>query len=233
MSRLIMLHGFTQTGASWHPVASELGAACPDLPGHGTRSDVHADLWESARIITESEGAGIYAGYSMGGRLALHIALAWPHLVEALVLISTTAGIDDGAERAARRASDDALAAHAEEVGAQTFLDEWLARPMFAGLPASARAGRSSDVHGLASSLRLAGAGAQEPLWNRLRTIVVPVLVIAGERDREYVALAERLAATLPDAELAIVADAGHTVHLERPAAFIDVLRRWLATHGR
>jgi 2-succinyl-6-hydroxy-2,4-cyclohexadiene-1-carboxylate synthase len=232
MSRLILLHGFTQTGVSWGRLADELAASCPDLPGHGTRSDVRADLWESAELLAESEGAGIYVGYSMGGRVALHVALARPDVVQGLVLISATAGIDDDVERATRRASDDALAAHAEAIGIDAFLHEWLAQPMFAGLPASARTGRSTDVHGLASSLRMAGAGTQEPLWDRLPTIDVPVLVIAGALDNKYVALAERLAATLPRAELAVVPGAGHTVHLEAPEAFLDVLRPWLATHA-
>jgi 2-succinyl-6-hydroxy-2,4-cyclohexadiene-1-carboxylate synthase len=232
MSRLILLHGFTQTGASWGHVADELGASCPDLPGHGSRADVRADLWESALLLADAEGAGIYAGYSMGGRVAVHVALARPELVDGLVLISTTAGIEDEAERAARRASDDALAAHAEEIGIDAFLDEWLAQPMFAGLPPSARTGRSTDVHGLASSLRLAGTGKQESLWPRLSEIDVPVLVIAGERDAKYVAIAERLAAGLPRAELALVPSAGHTVHLEAREAFLAVLRPWLATHA-
>jgi 2-succinyl-6-hydroxy-2,4-cyclohexadiene-1-carboxylate synthase len=232
MSRLILLHGFTQTGASWGRVGTSLDASCPDLPGHGTRSTVRADLWQSADLVAGAEGAGVYAGYSMGGRLALHIALSRPDVVEGLVLVSATAGIDDATERAARRASDDALADHIEAIGADAFLAEWLAQPLFAGLPTDARAGRSTDAAGLASSLRLCGTGRQEPLWARLHDITVPALVLAGERDSKYVELAERLVHDLPRAELTVIADAGHAVHLEQPDAFTIAVRDWLARHG-
>jgi 2-succinyl-6-hydroxy-2,4-cyclohexadiene-1-carboxylate synthase len=232
MSRLILLHGFTQTGGSWGQIAGDLGGESPDLPGHGERSAVRADLWESARLIAESEGAGVYLGYSMGGRVALHMALAHPEMVRGLVLVSATAGIDDDVERARRRAEDEALADRIEAIGAEAFLAEWLARPMFAGLPASGRAGRSTDAAGLASSLRLCGTGTQEPLWGRLHAITVPALVIAGENDSKYVSLAGRLTDELPRAELVVIPAAGHAVHLEQPDAFTGAVRDWLARHG-
>jgi 2-succinyl-6-hydroxy-2,4-cyclohexadiene-1-carboxylate synthase len=231
MSRLVLLHGFTQRGASWHRVAAGFDVTAPDLPGHGSRADVRADLWQAAELVADAEGPGVYVGYSMGGRIALHVALARPDVVRGLVLISATAGIDDAAERAERIARDEHLATRIDTIGAEAFLGEWLAQPMFAGLPVEGRRDRSTDADGLASSLRLSGTGTQEALWARLHEITVPVLVVAGERDAKYVALAERLVADLPNAELVIVPGAGHAVHLEAPGAFVEALRAWLARH--
>jgi 2-succinyl-6-hydroxy-2,4-cyclohexadiene-1-carboxylate synthase len=239
MSRVVLVHGFTQTGASWATVAEALGAehdvVSVDAPGHGRHRGSAGDLWEGARRLGVDGGAATYVGYSMGGRLALHLALADPTLVRSLVLVSATAGIDDDTERAARRASDEALAQRLEIVGLDRFLDEWLAQPLFAGLPPEAqdRASRvDNTVAGLASSLRTSGTGSQEPLWTRLGELTIPVLVVVGGRDEKFTAIGERLVASIPDAELAVIADAGHAVPFERPDAFIDVVRPWLAAHG-
>ena len=204
----------------------------PDLPGHGKSARVRADLWEAAGAVADGEGRGAYVGYSMGGRLALHIALARPDVVTALVLVSATAGIEDDAERADRRRRDDELADRVEHIGADAFLDEWLAQPMFVGLAGTARDDRSTDAAGLASSLRLAGTGTQEPLWARLGAIDVPALVIAGENDPKYVGLAERIASALPRADLVIVPSAGHAVPLEAPDELVALLRPWLSQHA-
>jgi 2-succinyl-6-hydroxy-2,4-cyclohexadiene-1-carboxylate synthase len=151
--------------------------------------------------------------------------------VRRLVLVSGTAGIADPVERAARRRADDDLAATIEEIGVDAFLERWLAQPLFASLPADARqlADRQRNTAaGLASSLRLAGTGAQEPLWDRLGDLPMPALIVVGERDAKFVAVAERLGALIGRAEVVVVASAGHTVHLERPDAFVEVLTTWL-----
>lgn len=219
------MHGFTQTGASWAPVMERLHheAVAPDVPAD-------LDLWGAAGHLTAAAGVGTWVGYSMGGRIALHVALAHSAVVTRLVLVSTTAGIDDPAERDARRRADETLAARIETIGADAFLDEWLAQPLLHGAPAD-RDARARDTAALASSLRRAGTGTQEPLWSRLGAIEVPVLVVAGERDAKFVALGERLAAGIVDAEMTVIADAGHTCHLERPDEFVAVVEDWLARH--
>ncbi len=235
--RLVLVHGFTQTSACWSPIDDRLvgehDLVLVDAPGHGASAAVELELWGAGRATAETGGAATYVGYSMGGRICLHAALARPDVVSRLVLISATGGIDDAAERAARRAADEALADRVESIGVEAFVDEWLAQPLFAGLSAEAahrRARLANTATGLASSLRLAGTGTQEPLWDRLDELTVPVLVVAGERDPRFVALAERLVAGVGDnAELAVIPGAGHTVHLEQPGAFGDVLVSWLA----
>ncbi|MEM9514224.1 MAG: alpha/beta fold hydrolase [Actinomycetota bacterium] len=242
--RIALAHGFTQTARSWEVVAPalqrHLGAsaelAAVDLPGHGTASDVRAELWGCADHLVAHGGEAIYIGYSMGGRVALHAALAHPTAVQGLVLIGATPGIDDEDERFARRAADRGLATRIEEIGVDAFIDEWLALPLFAGLSADAamrddrRRNRAPD---LASSLRLTGTGTQSPLWSRLADIDAPTLVIVGTNDEKFTAIGERMCAGLPAAELVMVDDAGHSAHLEQPARTAAAIGEWIARVSR
>jgi len=236
MSRVALLHGFTQTGRSWAPLVPALEESLaedgevltPDLPGHGARSGVAAGLWEAAQLVGDECGRAAYVGYSMGGRVALHLGLVRTELVERLVLVSATGGIDDAAERAARRREDEALARSIEEEGVDAFLERWLATPLFAGLSSEAAgldARRENTPAGLASALRLMGTGSQEPLYRRLDELTMPVLVVAGERDDKFVEQALHLGGwTGPTAQLAIVPDAGHACHLENPDGFLELV---------
>lgn len=240
--RIVLVHGFTQTAASWDPVACllrdrlrpEPDVMALDAPGHGSRHDVHLGLVDGALAIGDEGGRATYIGYSMGGRLCLHLALARPDLVERLVLIGATPGIEDPDERADRRARDDDLAGELERIGVDAFLDRWLSQPLFARLPPGA-AGlaerRTNTVAGLAASLRLAGTGSQDPLWTRLGEITAPVLVLAGEHDPKFTEIGRRMADLIPNASLQIVADTGHAAHLERPALTGEAITRWLASH--
>ena len=164
------------------------------------------------------------AGYSMGGRIALHVALAHPERVSRLVLVSTTAGIGDAAERAARRERDEELAAWMERHTIAEVVDRWGSQPLFEGqapeVAAAARADRlRNEPADLAAALRGIGTGAMAPLWERLDELEMPAVVLAGARDAKFVALGRRLAGGLPRAALTIVPSAGHALPLEAPAA--------------
>ncbi len=230
--RFVLAHGFTQTSRSWVPFSTLLRTAVPDadivavdLPGHGDAEPPHdLDLWSSADRLVAAGGTGTYVGYSMGGRVALHAALAQPDRVEQLVLIGATAGIDDAIERDARRRADERLAERIESVGTARFIDEWLTNDLFAGLT-DATAQRSDRLRNtpeaLAASLRSTGTGTQQPLWDRLDELTLPVLVLVGERDAKFALLGRRLVDRLPSASLVVVPDAGHSVHLEQPEATV------------
>jgi 2-succinyl-6-hydroxy-2,4-cyclohexadiene-1-carboxylate synthase len=244
VDRFVLAHGFTQTARSWGAFEQLLHERLPgadtvavDLPGHGDAPPPpDSDLWTSADRLVHAGGPGTYIGYSMGGRVALHAALAHPTEVRALVLIGATAGIDDPAERASRRIADEALAERIEAIGVEAFIDEWLSNPLFEGLtPDSAlREDRLRNTPGgLAASLRATGTGTQSPLWDRLGEIDVPVLVLAGKYDAKFRALGERLASMIPEATFEVIADAGHSVHLEQPAATADAVAEWFRTPSR
>jgi 2-succinyl-6-hydroxy-2,4-cyclohexadiene-1-carboxylate synthase len=224
--RLIFVPGFTQTARSWAPVLGRL------VPGTDLVAlDVPSTLGfaETAAALGEAGGQGDYVGYSMGGRLCLRLALDRPDLVRRLVLVSATPGIDAPAERAARRDADEGLACSIERDGADTFLRRWIAQPMFAALPAAAadlsERRRGHTVATLTHALRRLGQGAQEPLWERLEELEIPVTVVAGALDHKYVAIARRMADAIgPRARLRVIDDAGHAAHLERPDEFVHVL---------
>lgn len=236
---LVLVHGFTQTNQCWGPITEDLAAdhelVLVDAPGHGGSNDVVADLVAGGGMIGDTAGAATYLGYSMGGRFVLHTALEHPELVQGLVLISATAGIDEPADRTTRIATDMERAEHLERIGVEAFVDEWLQLPLFAGLTPdmACRDERlRNTVDGLASSLRNAGTGTQSPSWDRLGELAMPVLVVAGALDAKFVGLGQRLADAIgSNASFAVVSDAGHTAHLEQPETFVSVLRDWLTEH--
>ncbi len=159
------------------------------------------DFAATARAIGDAGGPAVYAGYSMGARLCLRLALDRPDLVHALVLVSGTPGIEDGRERAARVESDERWAERAEQADGDTFLHEWLAQPMFATVPADAPGladRRSLTPAFLAACLRRLGTGAMEPMWDRLADLTIPVLLVTGTRDAKFTAIAQRMLERLP-----------------------------------
>lgn len=241
-SRVVLLHGFTQTSVSWEPVVEALASGhevvTVDLPGHGASDGARLDLAETAAAVAEVGGVATYVGYSMGGRVALRLALDRPGMVRHLVLIGATAGIDDTDERVARRAADDDRARAIERDGVDAFLEGWLVQPLFAGLaprPADLAARRANGAAGLASSLRLSGTGTMDPPWwtelARLGTACVPVTVVVGQRDDKFTALGRRLVDGIgATASLLVVPGTGHACHLEDPDAVVALLRRVTAS---
>jgi 2-succinyl-6-hydroxy-2,4-cyclohexadiene-1-carboxylate synthase len=235
--RIVLLHGFGQTCRCWGPLAPALARAHEvvrvDAPGHGGSGDVAADLPTTGRLVAEVGGPAVYLGYSMGARMALHVAREVPGVVRSLVLVGGTPGIEDEAARAERRAADLAQAQRIRAEGVDAFVERWLAMPMFAGLPPGARfedERRRNTAEGLATSLELAGTGSQAPLWDALPDIEAPVLVVAGEDDHRYAAIAERTAGAIgPNARAALVPGAGHSAHLEQPERAVDLVLGWLA----
>ena len=237
--RIVLVHGFTQTLKSWDRVADSLAETFQvvrvDLPGHGGSGSLEMSFDETAAAIGEAGGTATYVGYSMGGRLCLRLAVDRPDLVQSLVLVGASPGLADAGERAARQAADDALAAEIERTGTAAFLDKWLAQPMFSTLqvdPVDLEARRANTSAGLAMALRRLGAGVQEPLWDRLAKLDMPVLAVAGQRDVKYAQLAEEMADAIGvNAQVVALAGAGHAAHLERPGSFQRLLAAFLVLH--
>lgn len=235
----MLLHGFAGTGRAWDAVREQLDPAryrslAPDLRGHGQRG-AYRPVSFAGCVRDVLAGAPdqpfTLAGYSLGGRVALHVALAAPERVARLVLIATTAGIEHPGERAERAAADAVLAARAERMTADEFARVWQNQPLFDGTPPAAAAAWSEDLRrsaprDLAAVLRGIGTGAMEPLWGRLERLTMPCEVVVGARDAKFTALGERLAAALPDARLHVLPGAGHGVPREAPAALAALLAR-------
>ena len=243
-----LLHGFTQSGRSWRELISRMPDGwkwiVPDLRGHGETHTRHGApcsmeaCTEDLEMLWDELGVERthLVGYSMGGRLALHVAARRGQAVLSLLTIGAHAGLDEDA-REGRRRGDEALAERIEKDGIEAFVNYWGALPLFAGLErrgpayvAQVRAERlQNHAAGLACSLRGMGAGEMEPLWDDLAHVTFQCTFVAGQLDHGYVASARRLAATVPDGHCEVVLRAGHAVHQERPDAFARVLGNHLA----
>lgn len=246
----LLLHGFTGSAAAWgqavlEPLERDRDLLAVDLPGHGA-SPAPPDP-EDVRIERVVEGLielldcrGVeradWVGYSMGGRVALAAAALRPERVHRLVLESGSPGLPTEAERARRRRDDEALARKLEERGIEWFVDHWMALPLFrsqASLPrevlAAARRRRlSNEPAALAAVLRGLGTGSQPSFWDHLPAIDAATLLVTGQLDAKYVAIAERMHRALPRARHVSVKGAGHTVHLEAPRAWVEAVTGFL-----
>ena len=251
---LVLLHGFTGSAMSWGPLAEMLAARCTllavDIVGHGDSSKPETpDRYAMERAARDAVTAMLafgfrrsaWLGYSMGGRLALYIAATLPEAVERLVLIGTSPGLADPAEREARRAADEALADRIEAEGVPAFVDYWESLPLFetqqrlpAGMRRAIRRGRlENDAHGLANSLRGMGNGAQPPLHDQLSDITMPSLLLAGALDQKFTAIAGEMAAAMPDARAVRVPGAGHAAHMEKAAYCARTITAFLREGAR
>ncbi|WP_320672954.1 alpha/beta fold hydrolase [Patulibacter defluvii] len=238
---ILALHGFGGSARSWDGVARRidprLRLRAVDLRGHGRRvaerpidldgilDDLREDLDEVA-----ADGPVALAGYSLGGRMALHLALEEPERIGHLVLISSTPGTPGDHERASRRMSDELQAAWLLENGSEAFADRWGRMPLWEGDPPEVKAAQraeiaAADAEGMAATLRGLGPGAVPAVWHRLATLAVPLTVVVGARDRRYCDIARRVVelAAQPAGEV-VVPGAGHGLLREAPAAVAEAL---------
>lgn len=246
---LLLLHGFTGNGSVWRPLASALKSRyhliIPDLPGHGrTAAPAHPDrltlartaidLWNLVDHLNVAETAVL--GYSMGGRLALHVAARDPARVRGLILESASPGIDEEQARLARRAADSELANRIDAQGLDWFLEYWESQPLFAShrrqpefrRRQQRRIRAASSAAGLAQSLRGAGTGGQPSLWTALPSLTVPALVVVGADDPKFRSVGEAMVSRLHRARLAVIAGAGHTPHWECPRVYRQLVVEFL-----
>ena len=242
---IVFLHGFLGAGSDWGeiagPLAEDYFCVCPDLPGHGANitRDFNAQLSIPqlalelrALCATLSLSAPIVVGYSLGGRVALAAAVLHPQFMQALMLESTSAGLDTEAERQARAATDDARAAVLLADGIAAFMRTWYAAPLFESLQmrpqllAKLQAARiCNDARWMSKVVSELSPGRTASVWAELPLVRLRTVLLAGALDVRYTEYAQRMCAAMPNAVCTVVADAGHNVHLEQPIAYIQALR--------
>ncbi len=235
MPTILLLHGFTNTGRSWDGVIAALPADCdalaPDIRGHGTASDLRPITLSTVMADLDALAPESFTlvGYSMGGRIALHLAFKLSRRVRRLVLIGASPGLKNAAARAERRTADDKLAEYAEQATIAEFADRWARTPVMADQPEAVRAvvdpdRLRNDPAALAAALRGLGTGTLPSLWPRLGSLEIPVDLVVGERDDKFRAIATQMSAELPQARVVTIPGAGHAVHAEAPEAVAAVI---------
>lgn len=244
--RVVLVHGFTQSKASWSSITQQLGrtyeVVAIDLPDHAESTEVHAtDLFDAARLVGATGGEATYIGYSLGGRVCLTLALQSPELVSNLILVGATPGIQSDDDRAGRRTADSALADRLDPPGStapgielEAFLKEWLSGPLFSHLNAeqsNVAARLTNTTKGLARSLRSTGTGTQIPSHERLTELKMPVLLVAGGEDLRFSTIAASMAKAIgANARTAFIDGVGHASPFEAPDAFCAVVEEFLSS---
>ncbi|NTW49143.1 MAG: 2-succinyl-6-hydroxy-2,4-cyclohexadiene-1-carboxylate synthase [Chlorobiales bacterium] len=241
---ILFLHGFLGSAEDWldvmEPLASDFRCLAIDLPGHGKTIVTGGDEVYRMELVAEGivhflQTLGIntcyLVGYSMGGRLALYLALHYPEVFQKVLLESASPGLKTEAERTARRAHDEALAREILQTNFSVFLQRWYDLPLFKTLKAHLNFDRvlerrkANSPEGLALSLRQMGTGVQPSLWEKLSGAEVPIRLVVGENDQKFVGIGNEMAGLCKTAELSIIPDAGHTAHIENRNAFIHHLQ--------
>ncbi|MGL5834191.1 MAG: 2-succinyl-6-hydroxy-2,4-cyclohexadiene-1-carboxylate synthase [Waterburya sp.] len=244
---MLFLHGFMGDCHDFAQVSDSLSDFCcliVDLPGHGqtkVQQDSNYQMSNVALALIELLGElnikqCILVGYSMGGRIALYLAIHFPQYFQGVILESTSPGLSNQLERDRRLVQDLKLAEQLESLNLADFIQQWYSQPLFSSFvqhpnyqEAIARR-LGNDPYKLAKSLHFMGLGTQSSLWNRLGEIQVPLLLIVGELDPKFVKLNQLMAQDCLQARLQIVASTGHNVHFEHSAQFSSLIKHFIAS---
>ena len=249
---LLFLHGFMGCGDDWDELAvkfsNDHAIITVDLPGHGDSYPLcekaaaarHYSMSGCAELIISlldhlSLVRPHVIGYSMGGRLALYLATHHADRFGRFVVESASPGLNSEREREERRLRDQQLADTLRTEALDDFLEFWYDQPLFDTLDRTSdgflrllERRRRGNPEGYARSLEHMGIGRQPSLWDKLPEINTPILFLAGEKDHKFNRLADEMAHLCPHGQLAIIAGAGHNVHVEQPGPYYEQLAGFL-----
>ncbi len=233
---LVLLHGFPLNRWMWSLQLLELASPhchviAPDLPGHGTMAlspNGHSVDTMADEVIRLLDHMGltepvVVGGLSMGGYVALSIAVRYPHRLRGLVLLNTRAGADTPETAKVR----EEIAQTIEKTGdssvvLEIMLPKLLAPATYQDQPEIVEMTRdmmaSASPEGVAATSR--ALAARPSRIDDLPNIRLPTLVIAGANDQLIpLSESESLASAIPGAELVIIPDSGHLSPRENPEA--------------
>jgi 2-succinyl-6-hydroxy-2,4-cyclohexadiene-1-carboxylate synthase len=246
---ILFLHGFMGSGRDWEKVISLLTehyrCLSLDLPGHGEFAQLNRHLNWNMKATADGvcqllNNTGIrkcyMVGYSMGGRLALYLALHYPHYFSKVILESASPGLKTVEERKARIEHDKRLAIQLESGNFKHFLSEWFQQPLFRGISelpqfeGMLRCRLNNDPQALAKSLLEMGTGRQPSLWKKLPGNKIPLLLVVGQKDRKFRSIAEEIASICSAANVMGIKGCGHNTHFEAPERFGKEVEGFLTT---
>ncbi len=247
---VLFLHGFMGCAEDWQELFDVLSGTfyciAVDLPGHGKTEVAGGDTafrmeQVAEGLVNQLNSMDIdpchLVGYSMGGRLGVYLAVHFPNLWQRIVLESTSPGLKTDTERNTRCEHDKKVAERLMHIPFEQFLNEWYQQPLFATmrqhpdrLKQLKQSRLQNDNAGLVKSLQMMGTGSQPSLWEHLPGITAPTLLIVGAEDTKFRAIANKMKAKLPQAEIAEVPHTGHVVHWEQPKLFAKLVYEFLNT---
>lgn len=246
-SAVLFLHGFLGRKEDWSDVIAHVNSnftsIAVDLPGHGKNHPENDSAYSMSgcadtiiALLDELNLASVrLVGYSMGGRLALYLAVHYPDRFSRVLVESASQGLRTSAERKERVEQDKKLATRIDSTPIADFVREWYRLPLFSGLQKHPEklqeliAARSSNLSsGLRRSLTGMGTGAQPSLWESVAAITMPLCIVAGEDDSKFARIAQEMADLCPTAALCILKGCSHLTHIERQDAFVRQLNSFM-----
>lgn len=246
---LVLLHGFTGNAGTWRPLskhwAPDSSLIMIDIIGHGLTDapdqlehyQMEAAVRDLSSVLEKMNiDKADFLGYSMGGRLALSFAATYPDKVRKLILESASPGLKTEHERIERQKSDRKLADLIQDQGIEAFVDYWENIPLFEtqkNLPLTIRQEirkqrSTNSVIGLVNSLYGMGTGAQISYWDQLEKLTFEVLLITGELDNKFCAIAKEMKEKLSHCQWTVVEECGHAIHVEQAEKFGTIVREFL-----
>ncbi|MEH2072279.1 MAG: 2-succinyl-6-hydroxy-2,4-cyclohexadiene-1-carboxylate synthase [Nostoc sp.] len=247
-SIIMFLHGFMGNSDEFDEaiklLSDEFSYLTLDLPGHGNTQVLGGDEYYS---ITKTADAIInlldklkiskcfLVGYSMGGRLALYLALHFPERFLKVVLESASPGLAAEAERLERIKRDTQIGRKLTRITTKIdfvdFLFNWYSQTIFGYIKNHPQYDKmlenrlQNNPQELDKSLRFMGTGCQPNLWSKLAENTIPMLLLAGEYDEKFIFINTEMAKICKFAQLKIINDAGHNIHFENTLIFVQILR--------
>jgi len=246
--KVIFLHGFMGSSSDWLPILtnfnSEYSFLLIDLPGHGKSINLNYEMYDfeqnSYNIIkiinnTNFQNSSIY-GYSMGGRVAIHLCIKYSKYFKKLIIESSSPGLKTEVERDERKLNDLALSGKIinSKDKFNIFLDNWYSMPLFGNIKKSKKYTQlivnriKNNPFELKKSLLGMGTGSQKSLWDEIRNISIPTIHIVGELDKKYFGISKEMQLLVPNYKLIPIENIAHNVHLELGAKFYHLLNNIL-----
>ncbi|GIU20652.1 MULTISPECIES: 2-succinyl-6-hydroxy-2,4-cyclohexadiene-1-carboxylate synthase [unclassified Shewanella] len=241
---VVFLHGFLGSKQDWQEIVEQLKddffCISLNLPGHGFNHLESSSVElptpgfipcaELIHTTLEQLNVSQYhlVGYSLGGRIALHLARLYPQALLSLTLESCHPGLQNKAARTERKANDRAWAQKLQILPIRGFLDLWYQQAVFSDLSQTEREHLiDKRSHNqplmLANCYQATSLAEQDDLRDTPSLLTASSHFIAGHQDTKFMALAKRWQEQQPLSVHCIHAS-GHNVHLAAPQAFAKQL---------
>ncbi|MFK0571662.1 2-succinyl-6-hydroxy-2,4-cyclohexadiene-1-carboxylate synthase [Endozoicomonas sp.] len=250
---LFLLHGFLGSADDWQPLIQALGSdyclIAVDLPGHGSsyweKEDAQgADyfchrLEQTIQAIEQEQNLNLtrfsLLGYSLGGRLAMAYAIAFPDRIEQLILEGAHPGLVNEQEKECRYQSDLEWARRFNQEPVAEVLRDWYKQPVFSDLTedqvtsliSQRIEGRSQGSGQLLAEALMGFSLSRQPDYRQaMLQIAAQVHYFHGENDQKFGQLGQQLLAEKVINSVQPIARCGHNIHREQPEAMAGLLRK-------